>query len=63
MIAIITTPVTFALIDFAAILRILQFCNIEKMMQFENNCVSATLSSVAAMYNLYNYNQWVIYAL
>ena len=29
--------------DFAA--------NIEKLMHFENNCVGATLSSVAAMYN------------
>ena len=42
-IAIITTPVIFG-IDFAA-------NNIEKLMQFENNCMGATLSSVAAMYN------------
>ena len=45
MIAIIRTPETLnlSLIDFAAIL--------EKLMQFENNCVGETLSSVVVLYN------------
>ena len=44
-------------IDFAA-------NNIEKLMQFENNCMGATLSSVAAIYNCIitiTINAWVMH--